>query len=166
MSFPAAVPMFSAASSAVSPTDILGLNNRFHVKIDDIDLGHWGQCKGLEVDFGTKPIDQGVGGIYDYEVYLPGQVKYTPISLRRAVNPQDSMKVQGWLRSQMTTWVHGANAGPGGTGAITLFSSDSKPVMTWSLRGVYPSKWTGPELDAMTAGIAMETLVFVHQGFL
>jgi phage tail-like protein len=153
------------ASAAVSLTDILGLNNRFHVKIDDIDLGAWGKCQGLEVDFGTKPLD-GVGGIYDYEVFLPGQVKYTPIVLGRAINPQDSMKVQGWLSSQISNWVHGANAGSGSTGVITLYSSDAHPVMTWSLRGVYPSKWSGPTLDAMTAGIAMETLTFVHQGFL
>ena len=38
--------------------------------------------------------------------------------------------------------------------------------ITWSLRNVYPSKWTGPDLDAMTAGIAMEKLELVHEGFL
>jgi phage tail-like protein len=54
----------------------------------------------------------------------------------------------------------------GGTAVITLFHSDGTPVMTWSLRSVYPSKWSGPELDASTAGIAMETLQIVHEGFL
>lgn len=163
MTFPG-LATFGMPVGSVSLRDVLGLNNRFHVKMDDIDLGAWGACKGLEVDFGPKPIEQ--GGIYDYEVFLPGQVKYTPISLQRAINPQDSMRVQSWLRTQIEKWVHGANAGSGSTGAITLYSSDTVPVMTWSLRGVYPSKWSGPELDATTAGIAKETLTFVHQGFL
>jgi hypothetical protein len=31
---------------------------------------------------------------------------------------------------------------------------------------VYPSKWIGPELDAKSAGIAMEKLELMHEGFL
>jgi phage tail-like protein len=150
--------------SAISITDMLGLNNRFHVKIDEISLGAWGQCKGLAVDFKNDHVDQ--GGIYDYVKFLPGQVSYTPITLRRAVNPKDSAQVQAWLASVVNNWVHAANAGDGGTGVITLFGSDAQPVMSWTLRNVYPSKWTGPELDAATAGIAMETLEFQHEGFL
>lgn len=148
----------------ISLTDMLGLNNRFHVSIDGIDLGAWGACDGLVVDF--KPEEQKQGGIYDYVAYLPGQMKYSPITLRRAINPQDSAKVQAWLASMVNSWVHNANAGSGGTATITLFSAEAKPVMAWTLRNTFPSKWTGPKLDAMTAGIAMEQLEVVHEGFL
>ena len=69
----------------LSLRDILGLNNRFSVEVDGIDLGAWGACKGLAVTFDLgKPIQQ--GGIYDHETYLPGQVKYEKITLERAVN--------------------------------------------------------------------------------
>jgi phage tail-like protein len=148
----------------ISLTDMLGLNNRFHVSISGVDLGAWGACDGLLVDFQPEPIKQ--GGIYDYMAYLPGQLKYSPITLRRAINPSDSAKVQGWLAQMVNDWVHNKNAPDGGHGTITLFSSEAKPVMSWTLRNTYPSKWTGPKLDAMTAGIAMETLEIVHEGFL
>jgi phage tail-like protein len=148
----------------LSLRDMLGLNNRFHVTISGIDLGGWGQCKGLEVDFKNDHVDQ--GGVYDYQKWTPGALNYSPITLRRAVNPADSAKVQQWLSSMVNSWVHSAKVPDGGTAVITLFHSDGTPVMTWSLRSVYPSKWSGPELDASTAGIAMETLQIVHEGFL
>ncbi|HKC26936.1 MAG TPA: phage tail protein [Jatrophihabitans sp.] len=149
----------------LSLRDILGLNNRFHVQIDGLDLGAWGKCHGLEVTFDGKPITQ--GGIYDHETYLPGQLKYSAITLERAINPKDSMAVQGWLAQVVQKWIYSANgADSGGTAVITLYGSEGTPVMAWTLRNVYPSKWSGPTLDAMTAGIAMEQLAIVHQGFL
>ena len=150
----------------LSLRDILGLNNRFHVEVDGIDLGAWGACKGLAVTFDLgKPIQQ--GGIYDHETYLPGQVKYEKITLERAINPQHSRVVQGWLAQVIQNWVYSANgADSGGTAVITLFAADGSKVMKWSLRNVYPTKWTGPELDAASVGIAKERLELVHQGFL
>lgn len=149
----------------LSLRDILGLNNRFRVEVDGIDLGMWGSCKGLEVDFKPDTIEQ--GGVYDYKAILPGQMNYSPITLRRAVNPQDSVKVQGWLKQMVSNWVQSTKqTGAGGTAVITLCDAGGRPVISWSLRNVFPSKWTGPELDAMTMGIAMETLQLQHEGFL
>lgn len=150
----------------LSLRDILGLNNRFHIEIDGIDLGRWGSCKGLDVTFESKPIPQ-PGGIYDHEVYLPGQMKYGTITLERAVNPKDSMAVQAWLSQVVQNWIYSANgADSGGTGVITLYSAEAQPIISWTLRNVYPSKWSGPTLDTQTVGIAKETLAIVHQGFL
>jgi phage tail-like protein len=39
-------------------------------------------------------------------------------------------------------------------------------VASWNLTGVYPSKWTGPSLDANGKAVATETLELVHNGFL
>jgi len=159
--------MMAAMSSLVSPRDILGLNNRFRVEIGGDDLGSWGQCKNLAVAFENKPVQ--VGGIYDYETYLPERMKYPAVTLRRAINPKDSMALQGWLAKKVDQWMHSANGANSGDHAkITLYDATGSDggIMSWSLRNVYPSKWSGPELDAMTAGIAMETLELVHEGFL
>lgn len=166
---------------------ILGLQNRFVVVIDGIHLGGWGKCTGLKVDFSPKKITE--GGNYNYENILPGQVKYTDITLQRAIEPAGSAVVQQWLSSRVNSWVNapgsahgllaqGMNAigglvglgdiggAAGSTGEITLCSAEGKPLISWSLRNVYPSSWTGPDLDATTAGIARETLVLCHEGFL
>jgi len=150
----------------LSLRDMLGLNNRFGVKIDGMDLGMWGSCKGLSVDFKPEPIKQ--GGVYDHQVILAGQVSFKAVTLRRAINPTDSKTVQDYLRRMMSDWVGAVKqTGAGGTAEIKLFSSEGQNIMTWSLHNVFPSRWDGPELDATTAaGIAMETLELVHEGFL
>jgi phage tail-like protein len=166
---------------------ILGLQNRFLVTVDGVDLGGWGKCSGLKVDFHPEPISE--GGNYDYKPILPGYLDYGPITLERAMTAADSSKVQQWLAGRVQTWVHamssahgaleqGINAatraigagnilsGAGGTAQITLCDPSGEPVVTWQLRNVYPSKWIGPELDAKSAGIAMEKLELMHEGFL
>jgi phage tail-like protein len=148
----------------ISLRDVLGLNNRFGVIVDGIDLGMWGSCKGLGVEFKPDKIVQ--GGVYDYEVILPGQMSYKTITLKRALNAQDSMKVQGWLSKMVNDWVYAAGEGSAGAAVITLFDSKGAQVISWTLRNVYPSKWDGPDLDATTFGIAMETLDLQHEGFL
>lgn len=166
---------------------ILGLQTRFLVTVDGVDLGGWGKCTGLRVDF--KPLKIQEGGNYDYKPILPDQMDYENITLERAMNAQDSARVQQWLSSKVTGWVHGLSSAhgavdqvinavgsflgvgdvagaAGGTAQITLCDASGLPVITWQLRGVYPSKWIGPELDAKSAGIAMEKLELAHEGFL
>jgi len=142
----------------------LGLTTRFHVVVDGVDLGGWGHCSGLSVDFNSVALEE--GGNYDYKPILSGQIDYKPITLKRAMNAADSARVQAWLRSKVTTWMNAPSGGGGGTAQITLCDSKAKTVAIWQLRNVYPRRWDGPELDGRTAGIAMETLQLVHEGFL
>jgi hypothetical protein len=37
---------------------------------------------------------------------------------------------------------------------------------SWTLPEAYPKVWKGPQFDANTAGVALETLVLAHTGFL
>jgi phage tail-like protein len=166
---------------------ILGLQNRFLVTIDGINLGGWGKCTGLKVDFNPLKIIE--GGNYDNENILPGQVKYADITLERAIEPAGSAVVQRWLSGRVNGWVNatgsahgllaqGMNAvgsmlgvgdiggAAGGTGSITLCSAEGKPLISWSLRNVYPFSWSGPDMDALSVGIAREKLVLCHEGFL
>jgi phage tail-like protein len=143
---------------------ILGLNTRFLVEVDGIDLGGWGHCSGLTVDFKNVKVEE--GGNYDYQTIIPDKIEYQTIKLKRAMNAKDSAKVQGWLAGKVATYMNARSSGGGGTARITLCDAKGMPVATWRLRNVYPAKWDGPELDAMTMGIATEKLELVHEGFL
>ena len=135
----------------------LGLSPRFHVAIDGIDLGGWSKCEGLSVKFefhSYKPL-----GHNGFQPVLPDRLDYEKITLTRAVNDIDTPKLMKWLAERA--------AGPAdGTGGIALLGTDGQPVMIWHLRGVYPSQWKGPSMDASAKNIALETLTLAHEGFL
>lgn len=148
----------------ISVDTMLALTVRFHVSVDGVDLGGWARCQGLEVKFQPLPVTE--GGNYQHETWLPGQMKYTPVTLQRAINLADTAKVQNWLRERVSTWVEGNKSGGGGTAQVILFDAHGNESARWTLRNVYPDSWKGPDLDAGTLGIATEQLVLVHEGFL
>ncbi|MDQ3790840.1 MAG: phage tail protein, partial [Actinomycetota bacterium] len=97
---------------------------------------------------------------------LPGHITYPHVTLERAISAADTAKVQAWLRDRASTWIDAHASGGGGTAQIALYDAHAQKVATWTLRNVYPDSWKGPDLNAGTLGIATETLVLVHEGFL
>jgi phage tail-like protein len=145
----------------------LGMAMRFRVSVDGINLGSWASCAGLSVEFKSRRV--GEGGTYDYSMILPERVEYRAVTLRRAMSQQESAIVQGWLTAVVSGWYHAANPRDFGprTALIELFdATGSGVVASWTLRNVYPSKWTGPDLDATGNRVALEALELVHEGFL
>lgn len=150
----------------LSDTARLGLAMRFRVSVDGINLGSWSTCAGLAVEFKNRRVNE--GGNYEYSVILPERVEYRPVTLRRAMSPQESAIVQKWLTGAVSGWYNAASPRDFGprTAEIELFDAGGTVVATWTLRNVYPSKWTGPDLDAMGGRVAIESLELVHEGFL
>jgi len=144
----------------------LGLTTRFRVVVQDVDLGGWATCRGLLVDFKHDMIKE--GGHYDTATIIPDRVLYTPITLTRAMNATDSAAVQAWLARVVQDWY--GDSSDGGysdrTAQITLLDAHQETVMTWRLRNVYPLRWRGPDLDAKSGNVAVETLELAHEGFL
>ncbi len=135
----------------------LGLETRFKVTVDDINLGGWHSCKGLAVKFNLEPLEE--GGEYGFKHWLPGCVEYSHITLERAMIAADAGNVQNWLASKIDNHT-------GGTGSITLLDSRGQKVYTWTLRGVRPMSWKGPNLEATSGKVATEVLELAHEGFL
>lgn len=145
--------------------DMLGLSNRFYVVIDGMDLGSWKTCKGLNVSFEIEAIYS--GGHYGGSTILPKQVKYSNVTLQRAMSPAQSQALRSWLSSAIIDdWYGGYDDHVGGTAEITVCDAHGKPVGSYTLRNVYPSKYSGPDLDGGTSAVALETLELVHEGFL
>jgi phage tail-like protein len=144
-----------------------GMAMRFEVWVDGLGLGQWTSCEGLKVEFTTEPVKN--GGHYDHEAALPVDVKYSPITLKRAMIKGDSDKVLSWLREVAGQWVNYDGTGDtyqGGNAQITLLDVYGGTVAAWTLRGARPSSWSAPALNSKQSEVALETLVIVHQGFL
>jgi phage tail-like protein len=144
----------------------LGLTSRFKVEVDGVDLGRWSGCRGLAVNYTPYALE--TGGDYDFVHYLPGQVKYSPIKLSRAMSAADSKTLFSWVKKKIDEVVDmaGSAAYSDGSAKITLLGADGEEIMSWQLRGVHPASWTGPDLDAGSTKVAIEVLELVHEGFI
>jgi phage tail-like protein len=146
----------------------LGLAMRFLVEVGGLNLGHWQSCNGLRVNFQTTAVQQ--GGEYRRRTLIPEQVEYGDITLKRAVTADGSKSVAEWLRTAVDKWVNCDYTGDvhqpsKETATITVLDAHGKSVYAWTLDGVYPKSWSGPELDASSSRVAVETLVFSYDGF-
>ncbi|MFJ9605791.1 phage tail protein [Kitasatospora sp. NPDC101176] len=144
----------------------IGLSARFRVTVDGLDLGGWSSCKGLAVNFDCEELE--TGGNYEHTFLLPKRLKYSNITLSRAMTAEGTATVHQWLRDIAGDWMHSYEDDyTPNTATITLLdSSGQTAVHCWTLKDVYPRAWKGPDLDADSTKVAIETLELAHHGFL
>ena len=135
--------------------DKFGISLRFSVSVDGMQLGDWTKCEGLTVEYEVEEYKE--GGENEFVHRLPGRAKYQNIKLSRPVDA-DTLQVMQYLSAVQTN----LRRDPG---VIELHDGADQPLMKWSLRGVYPVKWTGPTMDLGSNTVAIEALELSHEGF-
>jgi phage tail-like protein len=128
----------------------------FKVKIDGKDLGLWNAFEGLGMETVIETREEGGNNQFIHQ--LPGRLKYTNVKITRPVGP-DSSTVAKWLSDMAMAVVRT-------TAHITALGPDNQPVVSWSLDGVVPVRWTGPAWNVENAKVATETLELAYHGFL
>ena len=116
--------------------------------------GSFAEVSGLEVDL--APIEYRNGSEDTTVRKIPGLKKFTPITLKRGLI--GDLAMWNWVLAGMNGQVQRTEA------AVVLLDENRQEVMRWNLRRVWPSKWTGPGLNAKNNEIAMETLELCHEG--
>jgi phage tail-like protein len=137
---------------------------RFTVSVGGLSLGHWSGCKGLKMDFRVSRLRE--GGNYGFDRILPDQVVGAAVTLERAIDRDDSAKVQVWLSTVAREWTSYLGKGQPyqeRSAQIALFDAAGTQVASWTLHGVFPSSWSGPSLSATANQVAIETLVLEYQ---
>src|SRR4051812_148533 len=121
---------------------------QFKVTIDGKPLGLWNSFEGLGLETSIETHEE--GGNNEFVHQLPGRLKYTNIKITRPLGRDSSLVAQ---------WSAGMAAGVKRTTAeIVALGPDNKPMVSWSLDGVVPVRWTGPAFNVETAKVATETL--------
>lgn len=128
----------------------------FKVKIDGKELGLWNSFEGLGMETTIETREEGGNNAFVHQ--LPGRLKYTNVKIARPVG-RDSQLVAQWL-SGMSQAVKRTTA------VITALGPDNKEIVSWSLDGVVPVKWTGPGFNVDQPKMATETLELAYHGFL
>jgi phage tail-like protein len=87
---------------------------------------------------------------------LPGLARYPDVTLRRGIF--GSLDLYHWINE-----VRGGASNAARNVVIQLLSEDGTPALTWKLFRAWPSKYSGPALDAKGTDVAMEELVLSYE---
>ncbi|HEX8845938.1 MAG TPA: phage tail protein [Pyrinomonadaceae bacterium] len=125
----------------------------FLVELDGITEAGFQEVDGL--DSSTDAIDYREGSDPLYLRKLPGLNKHSPITLKRGIT--DSDKLWKWRQTVVTGKTERKN------GSIVLLDETGKEKLRWNFLNAWPSKWTGPSLNATSNAVAIETLEITHE---
>ena len=127
---------------------------RFEVRLDDMPVGGFSECSGIQME--TEVHDYPEGGLNTHILKFPTRTKQTNITLKRGIVDRtlwdwyDNL-VQGQIEFR--------------SGSIAVHDpSGEKDVLRWEFDRAFPSKWTGPDLNATQNNVAVETLELCHHG--
>lgn len=127
---------------------------RFLVEVDALVVAGFSGVSGLGMTLETEDYQE--GGLNTHAHALPTRASYEPVTLERGLT--ESTVLWDWARS-------GRNGHPERkTVRVFLQDTTGAPTWGWALEGAYPVGWTGPELRADQAAIAVEALELAHTG--
>jgi len=125
----------------------------FLVEIDGITQAGFQEVSGL--DSSTDSVDYREGSDPNHVRKLTGLNKVSPITLKRGIT--DSDELWKWRLTVIEGKAERRN------GSIILLDSTGKEKLRWNFVNAWPSKWTGPALNATSTAVAVETLEITHE---
>ncbi|GAA4547916.1 phage tail protein [Amycolatopsis samaneae] len=126
---------------------------RFVVRVDDLVLGGFTECGGLQLE--TEVQDYPEGGQNTYVHKLPGRVKQTNIRLKRGLAGRALWEWYARVVDGELVRRNGSVQLTDGTGAVET---------EWQFSRAYPVKWQGPDLNATQNQVAAETIELAYEG--
>jgi len=125
----------------------------FLVEIDGITQAGFQEVSGLEAS--TDPVDYREGTDAIHVRKLPGLNKYAAITLKRGIT--DSDELWKWRQTVIDGKAERRN------GSIVLRNESGEEKLRWNFKDAWPSKWSGPSLNATSTAVAVETLELTHE---
>jgi phage tail-like protein len=138
------------------------LGSRFLFEVDGVEIGLFASVRGLQVTSQTENIVE--GGQNGFTHRMPGRLEWPNITFSRGLTDADALFE--WMNK--TAGEGFAAAGDKitrSTGAITAMSNNGSRLRSWSLEGVFPVRWTGPDFGAGKEDPLTEELEVAHHGF-
>ena len=134
------------------------LNIHFNLAIDGLAAVSFSQCTGLGGEVGVEEYAE--GGENRFVHRLPVRVTFGNLVLKQGAGP--GLGLWKWWGEYLSL----GRVKPR-DGVVTLLaweSGASRPVRSWSFTRGWPVKMSGPDLDAQSAAVAVETIEIAHQG--
>ena len=127
---------------------------RFEVNLDGLSVAGFSECTGLQWE--TETQDYLEGGENTHVHKFPTRTKQSNLVLKRGIVDR-VMWNWYWDLTQGLVQLR--------TGAVLVRDpSGADVVMQWEFSDAFPSKWTGPDLNATQNNVAIESMEIVHTG--
>lgn len=134
------------------PDPYAGYN--FWVEWDSILHAGFKECAGLDSSQAAGEYREGTDPLTVRKI--PGLVKYANITLRRGIT--DNSELWSWRETITKGIADRRNI------SIVLMDDTGKEKIRWNLINCWPTSWSGPQLDATSDNVAIESLELAHEG--
>lgn len=111
------------------------------------------ECEGLGVKVEAIPYREGGAG--HLTRYVPGRVEYAQVTLRFGVT--QSALLWNWMQASIEGKVERENI------SIVMVNADGSDGFHWNLSRAWPTEWRAARLDALSQGIAIESLTLAYE---
>lgn len=127
---------------------------RFKVEIDGMEAGGFSEVTGFDASIDVMEYRE--GDMVQTPMKMPGLKKYGNITLRKGL--ADTTVLYDWITAGIEGEVERK------TLTITLLDQTESPVASWQIINAWPVKYTGPDFNATSSEVAIETLEVAHEG--
>lgn len=119
--------------------------------------GYFTEISGLGSE--TEVIEHKIvdGSGRDLVQKIPGRLKFTDVTLKRGVTK--TIDMWDWRKKVEDGDIVGART----NASITMFDQSLTPVAKWDLINAWPSKITGPQMQADSTAYAIEEMTLVFE---
>ena len=128
--------------------------HNFFVEIEGILVGGFSSVDGLDFSCEVKTVRE--GGVNDKEYKLYGQISYSDLVLKQGLTAIDP--VWYWYNSTLEGKIKRKN------GSIYMLDDQGIPNVWYDFYNAWPSKWTGPSLEASQNYVATQSITLTHEG--
>jgi phage tail-like protein len=130
----------------------------FYLELDGIAEAQFRECSGLDSE--SNIIEYKAGGKNGQSIIrkVPGAMKWSNIVLKRGIT--NDMALWEWRKQIEDGKVEEALK----NGSIVLYDQANNEVARWNFERGWPSKVTGPQLNAGNNDVAVEEIQIAHEG--
>lgn len=130
------------------------VNFNFHVEIDGVVRASFHEVSGI--DSTVDVVEHREGGWNTTPRKLPGQTKHANLVLRWGM--ASDRELLDWHDEVVKGQISRRN------GSVILLDRRGEEIARWNFVQAWPTKYTGPSLNAEASDIAIESVELVHEG--
>ncbi len=141
-----------------APTTLPYLGAHFVLAVDGLASVSFSKCTGLAGEVGVEEYVE--GGENRFAHRLPVRASFPNLVLTQGAGP--STELWSWFFEYLLTGL--VSPRDGQVSLMSTVDGELAPVRVWAFRRGWPVKLTGPDLDAQSGAVAVESVEIAHHG--